>query len=45
VDDGPEEGLALEFDPGEVGGGDVVEVGEEAGLELGLGEEPVGYYC
>jgi hypothetical protein len=45
VDDGPEEGLALELDPGEVRGGDVGEVGEEAGLQGGLGEEVVGYYC
>jgi len=41
VDDGPEEGFALEFDPGEVGGGDVGEVSEEAGLEGGVGEEVV----
>jgi hypothetical protein len=33
VDDGPEEGLALELDPGEVGGRDVGEVLQEAGLE------------
>jgi hypothetical protein len=38
VDDGPEEGFALEFDPGEVGGGDVVEVLQKADLELGLRE-------
>jgi hypothetical protein len=42
VDDGPEEGFALELDPGEGGGGDVGEVGEEAGLEGGVGEEVVG---
>jgi hypothetical protein len=41
VDDGPEEGFALEFDPGEVRGGDVGEVGEEAGLEVGFVEEVV----
>ena len=42
MDDGPEEGFALEFDPGEVRGGDVGEVGEEADLEFGLCEELVG---
>lgn len=42
VDDGPEEGFALELDPGEGGWGDVGEVGEEAGLEGGVGEEVVG---
>ena len=42
MDDGPEEWFALEFDPGEVRGGDVVEVLQKADLELGLCEEPVG---
>lgn len=45
MDDGPEVGFALEFDPGEVRGVDVGEVLEEARLEVGFGEEPVGYYC